>query len=208
MNHESTNQAFATLREPRYSRWLSTVWAWRLLPVSILVTALGYFLADNAFRLARFPAGLFEWQLAFSADKTQTWYAILQAQGTLHFFVEQQWLDFIFIFGTMSTLFLVNLLLGRMHPLGSFWNRVGIIIALVAPLLDFTDALENVTYFAMWRDIAHIPQALAVLSSSLSLIKWLSAGIGAIALLIQVGALLITRQRAFRTIPSSASAHK
>lgn len=89
----------------------------------------------------------------------------------------------------MLTLFFAHVAIARGQPAGSTWRQLALRLAILAPLIAASDALENVVSFFMLADPHGFPDWLAALYSGLAAIKWSWAVIGVSLLVVQIGAL-------------------
>lgn len=67
-------------------------------------------------------------------------------------------------------------------------------LAVIAPLVAASDALENLTSFAMRAAPRSFPDVLALVYSGFSAIKWAWSGVGTSLLVVQLVALLLARR--------------
>ena len=176
--------------------WLTKptrAWLSALLALSLLLAAAGYVAVELSFAATHYPVSLLEGQLTFSGPAIKSHYATLLAQGTFDRFVLTQVIDFAWIVGLMLTLFFAHVAIARGQPAGSRWRPLALRLAVVAPLIAASDALENAVSFIMLADPTGFPDWLAVLYSGLAAIKWSWAVIGVSLIVIQLGALASSR---------------
>lgn len=166
-----------------------------LLVLSLLLAAGGYIAVETSFAATHYPVSLLEGQLAFSGSAIKSHYAALLAQGTFDRFVLTQIIDFVWIIGLMLTLFFAHIAIARGQPAGSKWQRLALRLAVVAPLIAASDALENAVSFFMLADPQGFPDWLAPLYSGLAAVKWSWAVLGVSLLVIQLGVLALFRMR-------------
>ena len=163
------------------------------LLLSLLLAIGGYVAVEISFAKTNYPVSLLEGQLAFSGTTIKSHYATLLAQGSFDRFVLTQVIDFAWIVGLMLTLFFAHVAIARGQPAGSTWRQLALRLAVLAPLIAASDALENVVSFVMLADPEEFPDWLAVLYSGLAAIKWSWAVIGVSLIVIQIGALASSR---------------
>lgn len=165
------------------------------LVLSLLLAAAGYVAVETSFAATHYPVSLLEGQLAFSGAAIKSHYATLLAQGTFDRFVLTQVIDFAWIVGLMLTLFFAHVAIARGQAAGSQWRRLALRLAVVAPLIAASDALENAVSFLMLADPNGFPDWLALVYSGLAAIKWSWAVIGVSLIAVQVGALVRSRMQ-------------
>ena len=175
------------LKKPTQA-WLAT-----LLVLSLLLAIAGYVAVEISFATTNYPVSLLEGQLAFDGAAIKSHYAALLAQGTFDRFVLTQVIDFAWIIGLMFTLFFAHIAIARGQPAGSSWRQFALRLAVVAPLIAASDALENAISFLMLADPHGFPDWLAPLYSGFATIKWSWAVIGISLVAIQLGALARSR---------------
>jgi len=165
------------------------------LVLSLLLAAGGYGAVEISFAATNFPVSLLEGQLAFKGATIKSHYAALLARGTFDRFVLTQIIDFAWIIGLMLTLFFAHVAIARGQPENSRWRHFALRLAVVAPLIAASDAVENAVSFLMLADPGGFPDWLAPLYSGFAAIKWSWAIIGVSLILIQIAALARSRMR-------------
>ncbi|MCE3008323.1 MAG: hypothetical protein LW884_08275 [Bacteroidetes bacterium] len=165
------------------------------LAVSVAVLVLGLRAANRQYALSEYPPELFAGQLAFSPGKVAAWYQFLIRNETLDIYIETQYLDFVFIFGLMATIFFVQLLLVKLNPMDGSWYRFAVGMVFWGPLLATADIWENLATLAMLPNPTDFNPALAYLASSLTVWKLCWALLGTSLVVIQCLSLLVRRLR-------------
>lgn len=172
------------------------------LVLSLMLATGGYVAVEISFATTNYPVSLLQGQLAFSGTAIKSHYATLIAQGTFDRFVLTQVIDFAWIIGLMLTLFFAHVAIARGQPPGSKWRQFALRLAVVAPLIAASDAIENAVSFIMLADPKGFPGWLALLYSGLATIKWSWAVIGVSLIVIQVGALARSRMQQKKKRPA------
>lgn len=165
------------------------------LILSLLLAIGGYVAVEISFASTKYPVSLFEGQLAFHASEIKNHYMVLQDQGTFSRFVQTQMIDFAWIIGLMLTLFFSHVLIARAQPKNSKWRMFALYLAVIAPAIAASDAIENFISFAMLADPQNFPDWLAPLYSGFAAIKWSWAAIGTTLIIIQISALAISNKK-------------
>lgn len=173
-------------------------WGWARLAgalgASVLLGAAGLTWATVLYVRSGFPPMLIEGQLAFSAEATRGWYAVLLEKGTLGIYARTQLVDYLFIFGLMSALFFLHVMIAKAQP-NPGWRRVALWFAILGPTIAASDAVENIVTLTMLSRPTDFPPALAILASSISAVKWGWAVIGCSMIVVQLVALAVVRLR-------------
>lgn len=161
---------------------------------SIVTAAVGYTAVTAVFAASDFPGTLFETQLAFRAETLREQYATLTAQGTFGTYVAAQVVDFVFIIGLLSTLFFSHVAIARGQRHHARWCDLALRLAVIAPLIASADVIENLISFVMLARPETFPAFLAIAYSSVAAVKWAWSIIGVSLLVVQLGALVVTRR--------------
>lgn len=162
---------------------------WVALIFSLLTLAGGLTWATILYARSGFAPRLIEGQLAFNPAQTRAWYAALIEQGTLDIYRRTQWVDFIFIAGLLATLFILHLMIAKARRNEPGWQRLALWLAVLGPAIATADIWENLVTLMMLSAPTTFPSALAILASTLSVVKWGWAVIGTSLVLVQLIAL-------------------
>lgn len=168
-----------------FERWPQQRWIPVMLPIAIVLLVVGQLLVANSFTQSRFPVSSYAAQFTFSGPLLKSYYAVLIEQGTMDAYVRSRWLDFVFIAGLLCTTLLAPIIYARLHPIGSVWRRINLLIVPLMPISPLVDAVENCLEFFMLANPAYFPDELAVLQSISSVVKYASGpvvGLSALAL--------------------------
>ncbi len=165
------------------------------LALSLLLAIGGYIAVTVSFIATKYPVSLFEAQLAFDAVAIKSHYNVLITQGTFDKFVHTQIIDFAWIIGLMLTLFFAHVAIARAQPATSRWQRLALRLAVLGPLIASADIFENLCSFVMLANPGRFPNWLALVYSSFAAIKWSWSVIGTTLVIIQIGALVVSRTR-------------
>ncbi len=175
--------------------------------VSLVVAALVVMGVVNV-RLRRlynatgYPVSFAEGQTTFSAATVKEHLAVLVARGTLQDYAAVQRFDYLFIAWLAAAGVLIGSLVVRLASARTAWfGHVAIIAFVVGPLFD---ALENLVSFGMIADPAGFPDHLALVHSTLAVLKFVSLAVGLLAVLIGFAAVARTAVRRRRP-PRSAT---
>lgn len=147
-----------------------------------------------------YPVSFVEGQTTFSGPTVKRHLAELVERGTLNDFVQVQLFDYIFmvtvaLVGLGVGSLLVRLTRGRWRTAG--WVVMGGLLAGPA-----ADALENLVSFVMLADPAGFPDVLAVVHSSLAVLKFAAMGLAFAAALL--GVLAAAGTAVARLLPKPA----
>jgi len=141
------------------------------LLTSIVFLVGGLVSANKYYGLSGYPVQLFAGQLAFNPEKVARWYQFLISNNTLDLYIKTQYLDFIFIFGLMATIFFTQILLVKLNPKESAWYRFAVGMCVWGPLLATADIWENITTLTMLASPTNFTPWLAYLASSFTVWK-------------------------------------
>ncbi|MFM8819906.1 MAG: hypothetical protein ACKOD3_05095 [Phenylobacterium sp.] len=108
-------------------------------------------------------------------------------------YVRTQWVDFIFIFGLLLTLFIVHLMIAKARRGEPGWQRLALWLAVLGPVIATADIWENLVTLTMLSAPLSFPPALAMVASTLSAVKWSWAMIGTSLVVFQLVALAVRR---------------
>ena len=162
---------------------------WTALAASVLTLAGGLAWATHLYVQSGFSPGLIEGQLAFDAARTRAWYAALVERGTLELYRQTQWVDFIFIAGPLSMLFVLHLMLAKARRGEPTWQRLALWFAVLGPAIASADIWENLVTLTMLQAPDSFADWQAILASSLSAVKWSWSVIGTSLVVAQLAAL-------------------
>jgi glucan phosphoethanolaminetransferase (alkaline phosphatase superfamily) len=137
------------------------------------------------------PVQLIPFQLTFDANTVESYYEGFIHQNTFSQYITTQFIDFIWIFGLLATLFFAHVLIARAQQYSIKWRRIALLMAIIAPLVASSDIFENIVSFIMLANPTDISPFLAILHASFASIKWLWAVLGTSFLLTQVIILVI-----------------
>jgi hypothetical protein len=164
---------------------MSYMWVITTLITSIAFLVGGLVSANNYYELSKYPVRLFAGQLAFNPERVAEWYQFLISNNTLDLYIQTQYLDFIFIFGLMATIFFTQILLVKLNPKESGWYRFAVGMCLWGPFLASADIWENLTTLTMLENPANFAPWLAYLASSFTVWKLSWSLIGTSLVVIQ-----------------------
>ena len=185
------NRFVANLR--RLAETTSWPKLWTALAASVALLAGGITWATVLYAASGFPPRLIEGQLAFNAELTRGWYQTLIELGSLEVYVRTQWVDFIFIFGLLLTLFIVHLMIAKARRGEPGWQRLALWLAVLGPAIATADIWENLVTLTMLNAPLSFTPALAMVASTLSAVKWSWAMIGTSLVVFQLVALAVRR---------------
>ena len=155
------------------------------LMTSIVFLVGGLVSANKYYELSKYPVQIFAGQLAFSPERVTGWYQFLISNNTLNLYIQTQYLDFIFIFGLMATIFFTQILLVKLNPKESMWYRFAVWMCLWGPLLASADIWENLVTLSMLSNPTNFAPWLAYLASSFTVWKLSWSLIGTSLVVIQ-----------------------
>ncbi|QQS60133.1 hypothetical protein IPN41_03335 [Candidatus Falkowbacteria bacterium] len=156
------------------------------LVASIAILVGGLLSANTYYELSRYPVRLFAGQLAFSPEKVAEWYQFLVANDTLNIYIKTQYIDFIFIFGLMATIFFTQLLIVKLNTKGSRWYTFAVGMCFWGPLLATADIWENLTTLTMLSNPTGFTPTLAYIASSFTVWKLSWSLIGTTLVVVQL----------------------
>jgi len=161
--------------------------------ISAFVLTKGLSSANEHYALSKYPPPLFPGQLAFSPEKVKGWYQFLIDNNTLDVYIKTQYIDFIFIFGLMATIFFTQLLIAKLNPKTSKWYTFAIGMCFWGSLLATADIWENIVTLTMLNNPTNFSPWLAYLASSFTVWKLSWAIIGCSLVIIQFISLLVRK---------------
>jgi hypothetical protein len=127
---------------------------------------------DASYLASLHPADYATGQLSFSGDLVKSYYAHMISTGTLDRYWQTQFIDF----GFITAVFCLGLFFitgaARFSPPQSWGRRIGMISALSAMFGALADSLENLVSFVMLSNPTDFPNWIAVLGSTISMIKF------------------------------------
>lgn len=143
---------------------------------------------DTSYAASWHPVDYVTGQTGFSAEMAKSYYAQMQAAGTLDIYVTTQMIDYGFILAMFCLGVFVYTLIARAGRVGS-WGRHLCVLAAVAVMAGaICDAIENAWSFVMLADPADFADWLAIVYSSFAVAKF--ALFGSAMLLVMVSLLL------------------
>ncbi len=154
-----------TPRLPLWAHGLATISAFGLFQTA--KSAL-----DASYAASGHPVDYVTGQTAFDAQQIEAWYAAMLTQDTLHIYWQTQIIDFGFIAAIMLLGLTLRTLVARLGRFGSWGRRLGYWAAGFAIAGATMDILENLLSFIMLNHPDSIPQALAILYSSMAVAKF------------------------------------
>ncbi|MGH1368842.1 MAG: hypothetical protein ACRBCL_09505 [Maritimibacter sp.] len=127
---------------------------------------------DASYAASKHPVDFMTGQLAFSAEKIEGYYSVMQNAGTLNIYLRTQIIDFGFILSVALLGLCLGSLLGRIGPVGGIARKVGLGVALLACTGAALDAAENLLSFGMLMRPETIPTGLAIMYSGVAAAKF------------------------------------
>lgn len=127
---------------------------------------------DTSYAASKFPVDFMTGQLAFSAQKIEGYYDVMQEAGTMGIYLRTQIIDYGFMLGVALLGLVLGSLMGRMGPMGGFARKLGFLAACLAVTGACLDALENLLSFGMLATPGSIPGALALIYSGAAAAKF------------------------------------
>ena len=139
-----------------------------------ILTRLSNIVLDNSYAASQYPVAFYVGQLSFNGETLRGYYHYMLEQGTLGIYWRTQYIDFVFILATFLSGIIISLWLARLHKKPGFLYRSSLLAAIALPLGALLDASENLVSFVMLGQIESFPDWLAVVYSSLALLKFLA----------------------------------
>ena len=149
-----------------------------------------YFL-ETSYVKSKFQVPYYIQQTCFDAHKIKKWYAYMLEEETFGIYIQTQFIDFAFIVAVIIAGFAIWTFIANLHKNGSFFNKVGLIMAFALPLAGGFDILENLVSFFMITSPNNFPNWLVLPYSTFAVLKFTVWGIGIVWLLISTISLVI-----------------
>jgi hypothetical protein len=148
---------------------------------------------DASYAASQHPVDYFTGQTTFNADTIKSYYAEMQAIGTLDIYWTTQVIDFGFLLSMACIGLFVYTLIARLSRCERFGRRVGLIAGLSITLGALCDAIENSWSFIMLANPTGFADWLALPYSGFASVKFALITLGMGLVLISILCSIIGR---------------
>ena len=141
---------------------------------------------DASYAASNHPVDYATGQTAFSVDVTKSYYAHMEALGTLDIYRTTQLIDFGFIAGMIAFAFFLSTFVGRFADQGSWARKAAVFAGCAAITGAMFDVVENLISFVMLADAEGFSQGVALAYSGAASLKFALITLGMLGLLVAI----------------------
>ena len=157
--------------------------------VTFVMTGFANTILEESYRKSQFPVPFAVGQTTFNGTLLKSYFKYMIDQGTLDIFVQTQLIDFLFIISVILMGFFIWIFVARLHQADTFFRNAGLWFSLSLPLAGISDVIENLISFVLLANPLGFSNWLAIVYSTVAVIKFAFWTIGLVWLMLSLLAL-------------------